>query len=542
MLQFNKWQTGMIILMILAGIYFAIPNFFGKDDDGNDVRVPGFVDSQVVLGLDLQGGSYLLLEVDTDKVVSDRIDSFLGDIKTALRGRRSEGLDRITYSGLKRSGDSVSVQINEPGEVAEAEKRLRDLIRPVGGIMAGGGRDFRLTKDGDTGFTLTMTDEAKTYIASSAVTESIEAVRRRIDAMGTTEPSIQRQGEKRLVVQVPGDGDSEALKSVINRTGQLSFHMVDPTISWQDAQDGLLPPGRIVLPNDDPEDYPFLVLQERPDVTGDMITDAGVNLDQNGQGFVVTFAFDSRGTRRFRDVTTENQGQRFAIVLDERIISAPVIRSPITAGSGQIEGNFTAGEATELSILIRSGALPAPLQVVEQRTVGPELGKDSVRAGTTALIVGFVAVLIFMVIAYGRFGIYANVALLANVVLIAGVLSLLGATLTLPGIAGIVLTIGMAVDANVLIFERIREEIAAGKKPVAATEAGYQRAWSAIADANITTFGAAAIMFMLGSGPVKGFSVTLAIGVMTSVFTAYVLTRLLAGRYVLGTRPKTLKF
>jgi len=533
MLQFNRWQTAFMVLIVLAGAYFTVPNFFAEDD-----TPPGFMQTRTTLGLDLQGGSYLLLEVDTQKVLDDRLNNLLGDIRGELRGGSAGNRDRITFSGPSREGETIVVQIRNEAEVDEALDRLRTLSQPIT-PFGGFGRNLSVQRDGSS-ITVELTQEAREFYAAAAVDDSIEVVRRRIDALGTREPLIMKQGDNRLVVQVPGDNDSEALKDVINRTGQLSFHMVDPTVSLADAQNGLLPPRRIMLPTED-DPSPFLVLEETPVITGDMVQTASAGPDQDSAGsFQINFSFDSRGSRRFADTTRQNVGERFAIVLDERIISAPNIISSIIGGSGRITGSFTAQEANDLAVLIRSGALPAPLQTIEQRTVGAGLGADSVKAGAEALILGFILVVIYMGVYYGRFGIYADIALIANVLLIAGALSLLGATLTLPGIAGIVLTIGMAVDANVLIFERIREEVAAGKKAVQAVEAGYAKALSAIIDANITTFIAAAVMFYLGSGPVRGFSVTLAIGVVTSVFSAYFLTRLMAGRHVLANRNKQL--
>ncbi|MEO1656804.1 MAG: protein translocase subunit SecD [Pseudomonadota bacterium] len=527
MLRFNRWQTfGLALLMVLAA-YVTAPNFFPKDDP-----LPGFPGTGLTLGLDLQGGSYLLLEVGTETVIDQRINNLRADVRTEFR--RSP---RLRFTGLERTGDAITLRIPEGEDFETAETRLRRLSRPLTGAP---GRDLAITSDPEARqLSVTLTPEAREKYASDAVDQSITAVRRRIDNLGTVEPSIQRQGDKRLVLQVPGDGDSERLKSVIGRTGQLSFHMVDDTVGPQEIQSGRIPPRRLVYPSSDGSG--ILALFETPDVTGDMITDASAQPNPDGGGFQVNFAFDNRGQRRFADVTRENIGRRFAIVLDEQIISAPTIQTPILGGSGRITGRFSPEEATELSILIKSGALPAPLQVIEQRTVGADLGADSVRAGTIALIIGFAAVVIYIAFTYGRFGLYADIALFANVLLIAGALSLLGATLTLPGIAGIVLTIGMAVDANVLIFERIREEVASGKPSVAAVEAGYKNAWSAILDANLTTLIAALIMFQLGSGPVRGFAVTLGIGVITSVFTAFVITRVFAGGYVLRARPKTLK-
>lgn len=527
MLQFSRFQIGSIIALVVMGAYFTLPNFFA-----DEATPPGFADTRVTLGLDLQGGSYLLLEVDTDKVVVDRVQNQQSEIRTALR---SGSGGRIAFGRIQVDGMSLSVPITNAGDMETAMERLRDLSRPLGGLagLGGAGRDWRVTQDGQVA-TLTLTEEAQAFFADNAVTDSIEVIRRRIDSMGTTEPAIQRQGKNRIVVQVPGDSDSQGLQNIITQTGQLSFHMVDDTADPNAPP----PPRRLRLPMT--EFAQFLIVEERPEVTGNMVVDASASPNSDGAGYQVNFAFDTTGARRFRDTTTQNIGRRFAIVLDDQIISAPTIQSPITGGSGRITGSFTPAEATELAVLIRAGALPAELTTIEQRTVGADLGADSVRAGTIALILGFVAVVIYIVVTYGRFGIYADMALMANVLLIAGALSVLGATLTLPGIAGIVLTIGMAVDANVLIFERIREEVNSGKTAVAAVEAGYRHAWSAIADANVTTLIAAAIMFMLGTGPVRGFAITLGIGVITSVFTAFVVTRVFAGGYVLSSRPKTL--
>lgn len=542
MLQFNKWQIGSVIALILLGLYFSIPNFFPKDEttDSGYHKVPGFLETRVTLGLDLQGGSYLLLEVDTEEVLSNRITSLRSDVQRQLR--RSEG-GRITFGAITvdSANYTLSVPITNAADMDRALSALRTLSRPLGGIggLSAGGRDVRVTQGEGQRILIALTPEAQTFYADKAVADSIEVIRRRIDALGTTEPQIQRQGPNRLVVQVPGNSDSQAIQSVIDAKGQLSFHMVDSSAD----PNAPTPPRRIKLPMADMTNAPGteLVLYEDADVTGDMVTGSDARLSSDTAGYEVGFSFDTRGARRFADITRNNIGQRFAIVLDDEIISAPQIRSVIAGGSGRITGNFTPEDATQLSILIRSGALPATLTTVEQRTVGADLGADSVRAGTIALIIGFVGVVIFIVITYGRFGIYADLALFANVVLIAGALSLLGATLTLPGIAGIVLTIGMAVDANVLIFERIREEVLAGKKSVEAVELGYRHAWSAIFDANLTTLIAAMIMFQLGAGPVRGFAVTLGIGVMTSVFTAFVITRIFAGGYVLSKRPKELK-
>ena len=542
MLKFTKAQIAGVLGLIVLGLMFAAPNVLSEKARNN---LPNFLPKTTInLGLDLQGGSYLLLGVDTEKVIDDRMRSFMQDVRREMRPNRATGRERISIAGINYSedADTITLRIREAGDADDASKRVRDLTRGgIGGALGLGLRSYLVSEDGER-ISITMAPEAKNFYASEAVRDSIEVVRRRIDPAGNKEVSIQPQGVDRIVVQVPGDDDPEALKAIINRTGQLSFHRHDPTVSAQDVADGLLPPGRIVVPYADFEGSggPPLVLFEEAEVTGDMVETASAAQNTDGGGFQINFSFDSRGARRFADYTRNNIGAIFAIVLDGEIISAPTIQSAITQGSGRITGNFSAIEASETALLIRSGALPAELTTLEQRSVGAQLGADSVRAGAMALVIGFIGVIIYMVLSYGRFGIYADIALIANVVLIAGLLSLMGSTLTLPGIAGIVLTVGMAVDANVLIFERIREELQNGKPPVNAAEMGYKNAWSAIFDANVTTFLAALIMFQLGAGPVRGFAITLAVGVVTSVFTAYVLTRIFAGNFLLSKRPKAL--
>ena len=526
MLRFSRWQTLGLLLLVVLAAYVTVPNFISDDDP-----LPGFPDTGLTLGLDLQGGSYLLLGVGTDSVITARTNNIRGVVTRAMREK-----PRIRFTPPQLDGEMVRFGVVEGEDFGEAERRIRRLSRPLQGAA---GRDYRVEVDEATRqISIGLTEEAKAVFASEAVVASIEAVRRRIDALGTTEPSIQRQGEDRLVVQVPGDGDSEQLKSVIGRTGQLNFHMVDESVSQLDIAEGRVPPRRLILTSSDFGGQ--LAVFQTPEITGDMIIDASMTPNSEGGGFQVNITMDSSGRRRWAEVTRENVGRSFAIVLDESIISAPRIQTPINSATSRITGNFGPQEAQELAVLIQSGALPAPLTVLDQRTVGANLGADSVRAGTIALLIGFGLVIVYMAFTYGRFGIYADIALIANVLLIAGALSVLGATLTLPGIAGIVLTIGMAVDANVLIFERIREEVEAGKNSVSAVESGYRNALSAILDANFTTLIAAFIMFMLGSGPVRGFAVTLGIGVITSVFTAFVITRVFAGGYVLKARPKTL--
>ena len=544
MLQFSKWQTFAVIGSVLLAAWFAVPNFFSEEQRA---EWPGFMpQSQINLGLDLQGGSYLLVGVDSDDVIAQRLKSLRQEIQRELRPNRAANRERIRVAGgrvaLNEETGLISFTVENAEQASEAAKRVRSVTRQgVGGVPGLGLQPYEVTSSGAR-IDVAMTPDARSFYKRDALTTSMTVIRRRLDPNGNKEVSIQPQGEERIVIQVPGDDDPERLKRLLGGTGQLSFHRHDPTVDLQDADAGLLPPGRIYVPFAETEDLVgSLVLYEDAIITGDMVTSASAGLNSDGGGFQINFSFDGRGARRFGDYTGEHIGELFAIVLDGEIISAPRIQNAITGGNGRITGDFSPEEAQRIATLIQAGALPAELQILEQRSVGPELGAESVKAGSLALIIGFVAVVIYMVLSYGRFGVYADFALIANVVLIAGALSLFGSTLTLPGIAGIVLTIGMAVDANVLIFERIREELLNGKGPINAVETGYQRAWSAILDANVTTFLAALIMFQLGAGPVRGFAVTLAVGVVTSVFTAFVLTRMFAGGYLLGARPKSIK-
>ena len=392
--------------------------------------------------------------------------------------------------------------------------------------------------DDDRTIRMAITEAALDSIRQRTVTQSIEVIRRRVDSTGTTEPNIARQGEDRVLVQVPGENDPQRIIDIVGTTARLTFHMVEEGVTINPDGTGRTPPGVMILPSERSSE-PFLAVQRRPLVTGEQLVNAGQAFDQNGQP-AVNFRFNTTGARAFADATTQNRGRRFAIVLDDTIISAPVIRNPITGGSGIIEGGFTMQSATDLANMLNAGALPARLTPVEQRTVTASLGADSVARGETAVLIGFGLVIVFMALAYGFFGIVSTLALLANILLLLGALSGLQATLTLPGIAGIVLTIGMAVDANVLIFERVREEYRLGRTVTTAFEAGYSRALSAILDANITTLIAAAVLYMLGAGPVRGFAVTLGLGILTSVFTAFVFSRLLISIWLRTSRPKTL--
>ena len=538
MLYFAPWKVTLVALLCVLGLAFTMPNFLSKETaEGLPDWLPH---KQVNLGLDLQGGSHLLLEVEAEVVVKERLDTLVDSVRPALRGKR------IGYRDLGERNNAVTVTIRDPGQMDLAVAEIKKLAVPVQGntvIGVAGGRDLEVEVVNGNQISITLTEAAIRERRSSAIKQSIEIVRRRIDELGTREPTIQRQGDERILVQVPGLQDPERLKAILGKTAKMVFRLVDVTTSPAEIMAGArTPPGSELLESDErrPDGSPanMYVVRKRVMVSGDTLVDSAATFQDNQP--VVSFRFDSVGAKRFGDVTAKNVRKPFAIVLDRRVISAPVIREPILGGSGIISGNFTTQETQDLSLLLRAGALPAPLKILEERTVGPALGADSVAAGKIACIIAFVAVMVFMVLSYGVFGLMADLALLINLFLIMGALSLLQATLTLPGIAGIVLTIGMAVDANVLVFERIREEVRTGKTPFAAMEAGYQRAIGTIFDANITTFIAATILFVMGSGPIKGFSVTLGIGILTSVFTAVVVTRLMLVIWLRRTRPAAL--
>lgn len=520
MLYFAKWKVALITVTVLAGILFALPNFLTKDQRDS---LPGFMPSkQVNLGLDLQGGSHLLLEVEVNAVVTERLESLRGDVRPLLFSKEN----RIRHQ-VGIVGNTVSIRLVDAADMDKAMAALKPLGNQLSGGLFGGGvgtPDVIIEQSGDDIITMQYSEAAIDQMVSSAVSQSIEIVRRRVDEFGTNEPTIQRQGSDRILVQLPGVENPDRVKELIGKTAKLSFRMVDHTVSTADKRAGRVRSTVDILPDDADPNITYAVKRQVL-VAGENLTDAQPGFDQNGRP-AVHFRFDTAGAARFGRATKENVGRPFAIVLDNKVISAPVIQEPILGGSGQITGNFTVEGANDLAVVLRAGALPAPLTILEERTVGPDLGADSIEAGKIASIIAFIAVIVFMALYYGMVGVFANVALICNVTLIFGALSMLQGTLTLPGIAGIVLTIGMAVDANVLIFERIREELKNGKTSLNAIETGYSRALGTILDANITTFIAAAILFAIGSGPVKGFAITLAIGILTSVFTAFTLTRL----------------
>jgi protein-export membrane protein SecD len=519
MLQIPLWQKVLIALVLLAGVAFAAPNLVSQERARS---LPDWVPNQQInLGLDLQGGSYLLLEVETGAVIEDQLNNLVDSLREEMRSQR------IGYRSLGLDDDAITFTLTEPAEAEQVEGIVQDLGEDVTVDITDSGRA-----------TVDLSDQARRERIANAVTQSIEIVRRRIDETGVREPTIQRQGDDRIVVQLPGINNPERMKEILGKTARLTFRLVD-----QDARPGGdIPPGSEVLPADEtgPNGEPVrdYVIRKRIMVSGENLTDAQPTF-QEGQP-VVSFTFDTVGAKRFGEATQENVGRPFAIVLDGEVISAPVIREPILGGQGVISGDFTVQEANDLALLLRAGALPAPLTIVEERTVGPGLGADSVRAGELAAILALVAVIFFMVMFYGLFGALADVALIANLILIMGALSGLQATLTLPGIAGIVLTLGMAVDANVLVFERIREEARNFKNVLSAVDAGYRRALTTIFDANITTLIAALLLYYFGSGPVRGFAVTLAIGLVTSMFTAIMVTRLMVAGWLRRTRAQTL--
>ncbi|MBO6539453.1 MAG: protein translocase subunit SecDF [Rhizobiaceae bacterium] len=533
MLYFSRWQSILIWLCVLVGIAFAVPNLLPQSTRD---ALPDWSPKQpLTLGLDLRGGSHILLQIDRDSLLEDRLDTVRDDVRTLLRDAR------IGYTGLSASGTSVQVRVRDAGDIEAAKEALTGMVEPISTGVFGAGviTELEFTEPEPGLFRYTLTGEGINYRVVSAVSQSIEVVSRRVNELGTTEPIIQRQGDDRILVQVPGLDDPQRLKDILGQTAKLTFRFVDQTMSAEDALQGRPPAGTEILYSPDDPPIPYLI-ETRVIVSGENLVDAQATFDSRTNEPVVSFRFDNQGATRFGQATQQNVGRLFAIVLDEEVISAPQIREPILGGTGQISGNFTVQSANDLAVLLRAGALPADLTIVEERTVGPSLGADSIAAGEFAAIIASIGVVVFMVLAYGTLGIIANIALAANVAIIIGVLSGLGATLTLPGIAGIVLTIGMAVDSNVIIFERVREERANGRSLVQSLDAGFRNAMSTIIDANVTTFIAAAIMFYLGSGPIRGFAVTLAIGIVTTVFTAFLLTRWLIAVWLRRTKPTEL--
>ncbi|MGA8820946.1 MAG: protein translocase subunit SecD [Xanthobacteraceae bacterium] len=527
MLFFSRWKAAAILITALAVCLFAVPNFFSEKVVA---RWPDWAQRHIVLGLDLQGGSSLLLQVDSKAVRKERLQAVDDDVLRLLRQAR------IPFTGRAIVGSSVQVHITRPADVKNALDKLGTLSAPLSGVLGSTGQRSLDIVEKNGQISLTPSDGAFTERIRQAVDQSIEIIQRRVNELGLVEPSIQREGVDRILVQVPGLQDPTRLKEILGKTAKLDFRMVDTTMTPEQAIQTHPPADSEILPGQKGEKY---LIEKRVLVSGGDLVDASPGFDQRTNEPIVNFRFNSTGSRKFAEATQQNVGKPFAIVLDNQVVSAPVIREPILGGQGQISGNFTVQEASDLAILLRAGALPAPLTIIQENTVGPGLGQDSILAGEHAAYVGAGLVIFFMLVTYGLFGLFANVAVAVNVAMIFGVLSMLGATLTLPGIAGIVLTVGIAVDSNVLIYERIREEVRAGRSAINAIDAGFTRALATILDSNITTFIAAAVLFYAGSGPVRGFAVTLGVGILTSLFTAFTLTRLIMAYWVRLWRPRT---
>lgn len=531
MMYFAPWKIALIALVCLASVIFSIPSFFPA---ATVAAWPNWLPKrQISLGLDLRGGAHLLLEVDTSAVLRERLEAVVEGARNELRQAR------IGYTNLGVSGtNGVLVRLRDPSQTEQARQLLTKLgnaVQSTAGLGFGATQtDLQITTTPDGQIRMTLSEVALQERARNAVSQSIEIVRRRIDQVGVSEPTIQRQGDSRILLQLPGVSDPQRLKELVGKTAKMTFRMVDTG-----ADPNAPPPGSEVLEGDKGRGERYVV-RRKVEVSGDNLVDAQPGYDQRGGQPIVSFRFDTTGGKRFAEVTQQAVGQPFAIVLDNKVLSAPVIREPILGGSGQISGNFTVTEANDLAVLLRAGALPAPLKVVEERTVGPDLGEDSIRAGLISIAVAAALVVVYMVLAYGLFGLFADVALLVNLVMTLAAMSLLQATLTLPGIAGLLLTLGMSVDANVLINERIREETKLGKSPMAAMSAGFSRAFSTIFDANVTTLIKMALLYSLGSGTVKGFAVTISIGILTSMFTATVLVRLMMVTWLRQRRPTLL--
>jgi SecD/SecF fusion protein len=526
MLRFAPWRVASIIALVIVAALLVVPSFLTPGAlAGLQSVLPSFLPARaIVLGLDLQGGAHVLLEVDSPSVTKNQVEALRDDV----RGKLREG--RISIAGgIALQPRGVQVRIADPAERAKAVELLSSLNQPIGNaIMGPSGHTLDVRDAGDGTVQVTLTDAAIADKVRRAVSQSIEVLRRRVDALGTTEPNIQQQGADRVLVEVPGLQDTTRLKEILGTTAKLEFRLV------ADPGD---PPNEVDnLPEQQGGTIP---VQKRVMVEGEDLVDAQNAFDQNGQPDV-NFRFNLRGGQRFGQVTSENVGRLFAIVLDGKVISAPRILGPITGGSGQITGNFTVEQADNLAVLLRAGALPAKLTIVEERTVGPGLGQDSIDAGKHAALVGGAAVVIYMLATYGIFGVFADLALGVHILFIFASMALLGATLTLPGIAGVVFTIGMAVDSNVLIYERIREEAHLGRSVISALDAGFRRAFATIVDSNVTMFVAAVILYLFGSGPVRGFAVSLGLGILTSIVTAVTMTRMMIALWYRYQRPTKL--
>ena len=528
MLDFPRWKVITISLAILVGILFSVPSFFPKEQVAR--WSGGLPHSRINLGLDLAGGSHLLLEADTADAAKQRVAAMEDSVSSELR----RGDAPIDIGDISTADGVLSFMVRNPAQVDSAVERLRQLTKPVG---LSGARDWDVTVRDQNRVVLTPTVDGQVRALKDAMSVARDVVRRRIDPQGTKEITVVTQGNNRILVQVPGVENPEALKALIGQTARLEFKLVDLTANPAEVAQGRAPAGSQVLPNADGRGR--MAVQRRVMVSGDQLTSAKQSFDQDGRPEIV-ITFNSTGARRFGRVTQENVGKPFAIILDNKVLSAPQIQSAILGGTASITGSYTVESANQLAVSLASGKLPVKLNIMEERTISADLGKDSIHKGALAAGAAVIAVMVFMLVTYGRFGVYANIALLVNAFLVLGIMALFNATLTLPGIAGFVLTIGAAVDANVLINERIREELRRGRKILDAVETGYREAFRAIFDANITHAISAALMFYFGSGPIRGFAVVLGVGIATSVFTAVYFTRMLVVLWLRRARPRSL--
>ena len=512
MKNYPLWKGLLVLSVVLAGIIFSIPSILYKDNSNN-----WFLQNKINLGLDLQGGSYLLLEVKSEVLYSEAIDNIGDSIRLISRDFQTN------ISNIESLDDQITIRFTGEDNIEKIRKKFLETYRNVDVVIK------------NSTLKIVINDSFKKSIQESAIKQSLEIVRKRIDESGTKEPLIQRSGKKRILLQLPGVKDPERIKDLLGTTAKLTFHMVDDDDSIS-LKANRAPFGKIIVSDLTDSNIKYLV-EKKARVGGENLIDAKASFDPQ-QGHAVSFRFDTTGAQKFGKATSDNVGKRFAVILDGVVITAPVINSPITGGSGIITGNFNSQEATNLAVLLRAGALPAPLEIIEERSVGPGLGADSISAGKFAAIVGMLCVCLFMILIYGIFGLLANISLIANLFILISILGAIGATLTLPGIAGIVLTIGMAVDANVLIFERIKEEQNKNSKLLLSIKNGFDKALSTILDANITTLIAALLLFVFGSGPIKGFAITLSVGILASMFTAIMLTNFLIFFWVSFTKKK----
>ncbi len=512
MKNYPIWKTFIVLTLVCLGIIFAIPSFVYKEDSNN-----WFFENKVNLGLDLQGGSHILLEVQSDVLIKEEIENFIDNIRLIARDNQSKINDIIANE------NTLNIKFDDASKIEDIRTDFLQNYNNINVLI------------NNNVLKIKITDNYIKEIQDSAIKQSLEIVRKRIDESGTKEPLIQRSGKNRILLQLPGIKDPERIKELLGKTAKLTFHMVDDE-NISSLKANLAPFGKMIVSDFYDPDVKYLV-EKKSSVGGENLVDAKASFDPE-EGHAVSFRFDTTGAQKFGKATSENIGKRFAVILDGVVITAPVIRSAITGGNGIISGNFNSQESSDLAVLLRAGALPAPLLIVEERSVGPGLGADSIQAGKIAAIIGMIIVSIFMILIYGVFGVIANISLIANIFIIISLLGTIGATLTLPGIAGIVLTIGMAVDANVLIFERIKEENHKKNKIFEIVKKGFDRAFSTILDANITTLIAALLLFVFGSGPIKGFSITLSLGVIASMFTALMLTNFLVYLYLTLTSKK----